>query len=71
MEVFNWAYEILKDVGFSHVSAIYGNLLVNLLIIFLIAIILDKVSRKLLILGFSALASKTKTSFKNSSVQKR
>lgn len=63
MEIFNWAYSILIDFGLTHNYAVYGNLLVNLIVIVLCAFILDYASRKVLLYGFSIVAKRTKTSF--------
>lgn len=63
MEIFNWAYKLLKGIGLGHVSAIYINLVVNLIVISVIAYVIDKIAKRILILGFVVLARSTKTSF--------
>ncbi len=63
MDVFNWAYKILRDLDFSRTSAAYGNLAVNLIVIILVAILLDFISKKILVVAFNILAKRTKTSF--------
>lgn len=63
MELFNWAYKLLKTLGLGHVSAIYINLTVNLLLVVIAAYIIDKIANALLTLGFTILAKKTKSTF--------
>jgi miniconductance mechanosensitive channel len=63
MKVFSWAYNFLKGLGFGHVSAIYGNLVINLVAIAVAAYIIDKIAKKTLILTLAIIANRTKTSF--------
>ncbi|MFD2602834.1 mechanosensitive ion channel family protein [Flavobacterium suzhouense] len=63
MELFNWANNLLKSIGLGHVTAIYINLVVNLIIIGIIAYVIDKIAKRVFILGFIILARSTKTSF--------
>lgn len=63
MELFNWAYKLLKSIGLGHVSAIYINLIVNLIIIAVIAYLIDKIAKRVFVVGFIILARSTKTSF--------
>ena len=63
MEVFNWAYKILRGFDFSRTTAAYGNLVINLIIIAIIAFLLDFIARRLLILALNIIAKRTKTSF--------
>ncbi len=71
MELFNWAYKLLKSIGLGHISAIYINLIINLVIIGLIAYIIDKIAKRVLVLGFIILARSTKTSFDDFLVKNR
>ncbi|MCO6149346.1 mechanosensitive ion channel family protein [Flavobacterium sp. NRK1] len=71
MEWFNWAYKLLKEIGLGHISAIYINLVINLITIAIIAYIIDKLTKRALILGFIILARKTKTSFDDFLVKNR
>jgi len=63
MEILNWAYKLLKGIGFGHITAIYINLAINLVIIAFAAYIIDKIAKAILILGFTILAKRTKTTF--------
>lgn len=71
MELFNWAYKLLKSIGLGHVSAIYINLFINLVIIGLIAYVIDKIAKRVLVIGFIILARSTKTSFDDFLVRNR
>lgn len=63
MDIFNWAYKIFRDIDFSHTSALYANLAVNIIIICIVAYLLDFLSKKILVVAFGAFAKRTKTSF--------
>jgi len=60
---YNWAYDILRDLHFTRTTALYGNLMVNLLIIAVVAIIIDRIAIRVLVLIMSIIAKRTKTSF--------
>ncbi|ALM47722.1 mechanosensitive ion channel protein MscS [Flavobacterium psychrophilum] len=63
MEILNWAYKLLKGIGFGHITAIYINLVINLVIIAFVAYVIDKIAKAILIIGFTILAKRTKTTF--------
>lgn len=63
MEIFNWAYKLLRGLKLGHVSAIYGNLIVNMLVIAIVAYLLDKIFKKIIVLALAIIAQKTKTTF--------
>lgn len=63
MEIFNWAYKLLRELKLGHVSAIYGNLIVNLFVIAIVAFLLDKIFKKIIVLTLVIIAQKTKTTF--------
>ena len=63
MDVFNWAYKILRGLDFSRTTSAYGNLAVNLVVIVIVVFILDFLFRKILILALSIIAKKTSTTF--------
>lgn len=63
MEVFNWAYKALRHMDFGHVTAMYGNLVINLVIILVAAILLDIIAKRILVLALAIIAKRTKTSF--------
>ncbi|MGQ2984265.1 mechanosensitive ion channel family protein [Flavobacterium sp.] len=63
MELFNWAYKVFKNIGFGHTMALYGNLAINIIVLAVIAIILDKIFKKVLVVALSIVARRTKTTF--------
>lgn len=63
MEIFNWAYKLLRELKLGHVSAIYGNLIVNLFVIAIVAFLLDKIFKKIIVLALAIIAQRTKTTF--------
>lgn len=63
MEIFNWAYKLLRELKLGHVSAIYGNLIVNMFVIAIVAYLLDKIFKKIIVLALAIIAQKTKTTF--------
>jgi len=71
MEIFNWAYKILRKLDFGNTTALYGNLAVNLVVLAIVAIILDKIAKKTLVLFVSVIARRTKTSFDDFLVQNK
>ena len=71
MEIFSWAYKLLTKIGLGHVEASYVNLLVNLAVILLVAYILDKISKRIFILGLYIAAKRTKTTFDDFLVKNR
>ncbi|MEL1245818.1 mechanosensitive ion channel domain-containing protein [Flavobacterium sp. DGU11] len=63
MNYFNWAYKAIKGLHFGHTTALYGNLVVNLVVITIIALILDFIFKKILVFTLGVFAHRTKTSF--------
>lgn len=63
MEIFNWAYDFFRDLNFSHSSALYANLAINIIIVAIIALLLNYVAKKVLVVAFGSFAERTKTSF--------
>ncbi len=63
MDYFSWAYKALKGLQFGHTTALYGNLIVNLVVITIIALILDRLFKKLLVFALTIVAKRTATTF--------
>jgi len=63
MEVFSWAYKIFRNIDVGHTTAVYANLIVNLIVIAIVALIIDIIARKILIAAFGVIAKRSKTSF--------
>ncbi|KGO94819.1 mechanosensitive ion channel family protein [Flavobacterium subsaxonicum] len=68
---YNWAYDVLRDLHFSRTTALYGNLVVNLIIIAVIAFIIDRIATKVLVFVMNIIAKRTKTSFDDFVVQNK
>jgi len=68
---YNWAYDVLRDLHFSRTTALYGNLVVNLIIIAVIAFIIDRIATKVLVFVMNIIARRTKTSFDDFVVQNK
>lgn len=63
MDLFNWAYKLLRDIDFTHESAVYGNLVINLVAIAIVAFIIYYISKAVFVLAFGMYAQRTKTAF--------
>ena len=63
MNIFNWAYSILKDLNFSDDIASYINLSINIVLLILVAYILDIICKKILIFVLEIVAKRTKSTF--------
>ncbi|PHK33510.1 mechanosensitive ion channel protein MscS [Nostoc linckia z16] len=60
---FDTGYTFLRSAHFEHNSALYGNLLINVVVILIIAVVLDVLSKKFMVLGLNLVAKRTRTSF--------
>lgn len=63
MKIFNWAYDILINLGLSETTSSYGNLLVNIIVLTIVAYILDYIFKKFLIICLAIVAARTKSTF--------
>jgi miniconductance mechanosensitive channel len=63
MKIFNWAYQLLVDIGFSDTLSTYLNLLINIIVLAIVAYVLDYVFKKILIVLLAIVAAKTKSTF--------
>ena len=63
MQLFNWAYKILKSLDCNDTFASYTNLFVNIVIVIFIAYLLDMLFKKILILILTIFAKRTKSTF--------
>ena len=63
MKIFNWAYQIFVDLGIGDTSAIYLNLVINIVVLCIIAYLLDYIFKKILIICLAIVAAKTKSTF--------
>lgn len=63
MKIFNWAYKIFKELGFSELWADYSNLAINIIILIITAYVIDYIFKKILIILMAIVAARTKSSF--------
>lgn len=63
MKIFNWAYDILINFGLSETTSSYGNLVVNIIVLVIVAYLLDFIFKKFLIICLAIIAARTKSSF--------
>ena len=63
MKVFDLAEPLLKKLDFGTDFTLYGNLLVNLLVLLFFAYIIDYLAKKILIIGLAVVATYTKSTF--------
>ena len=62
-EIFNWAYKVFKNWGYSEIISTYINLFVNMIQLAIFVFIIHYIFKKILIEIFSAIAQRTKTEF--------
>ena len=63
MKVFDLAEPVLKKLDFGADFTLYGNLLVNLLVLLFFAYVIDYLAKKILIIGLAVVATYTKSTF--------
>ncbi len=63
MKVFDIAEPVLKKLDFGADFTLYGNLLVNLLVLLFFAYVIDYLAKKILIIGLAVVATYTKSTF--------
>lgn len=63
MKIFNWAYQLFKQLDFSNNVSLYLNLIVNLVILIVVCYVLDFIFKKLFIIILAIVATQTKTTF--------
>lgn len=69
--IFNWFYNFLITKGIYADYALYLNLLLNLSLMVVIILVVDFITRKIIITAFSQFASKTKTNFDDYLIQNK
>lgn len=63
MKIYNWTYQLLKHLDFNETFSLYTNLLVNIVILIAVALLLDFIFKKILIVSLAIVATKTKSTF--------
>ncbi|NBL65186.1 mechanosensitive ion channel [Flavobacterium sp. NST-5] len=61
--IFKWTYRLLRSLGYNDTISIYGNLLVNIVLLLVIVFFVHAIFRRVLINIFNIIASRTKTKF--------
>ena len=63
MKIFNWAYDIFKNLNCSDSLSSYLNLAINIIILVVVAYLLDYLFKKLFIIFLAIVAARTKSTF--------
>lgn len=63
MKVFDLAEPLLKKLDFGTNFTLYGNLLINLIVLMILAYAIDYLAKKVLIIGLAIVATYTKSTF--------
>lgn len=62
-DLFNWAHKLLLELGYNETTALYGNLLVNLILTIVAVFIIHYIFSKIVIGFFTTIAEKTTNQF--------
>lgn len=63
MDILHWAYNIFRDLHFSKSSAMYGNMMVNLILIAILAWVIDQAAKRIVVWAMTIIARRTATTF--------
>ena len=63
MKIYNWVYQLLKNFDVNETLSLYINLIVNIALLIAIALLLDYIFKKILIISLAIVATKTKSTF--------
>lgn len=63
MKIYNWAYQLLESFNVDGTSALYLSLVINIVLVITIALLLDYIFKKILIISLAIVAAKTKSTF--------
>lgn len=63
MKIYNWAYDLLKYYEVSDTTSIYLALFINIALLIAIALVLDYIFKKILIIALAIIATRTKSTF--------
>lgn len=63
MKIYNWTYDLLKHFDTNETISLYLNLLINIAILIIIALVLDYIFKKILIVALAIIATRTKSTF--------
>ncbi len=63
LKIFKFSYKIFRDLDFNHLTSLYLNALVNIIIVFTLAYFIDKLFKNILLFGINYIAKRTKSTF--------
>lgn len=63
MKIYNWSYQLLKELEVSNNLSLYISLIINIAILITIALLLDYIFKKILIIALAIVATRTKSTF--------
>lgn len=63
MKIYNWSYQLLKELEVSDNLSLYISLIINIAILITIALLLDYIFKKILIIALAIVATRTKSTF--------
>jgi miniconductance mechanosensitive channel len=63
MKIYNWSYELLKNFHVDDTMSLYVSLFINIAILITIALLLDYIFKKILIIALAIIATRTKSTF--------
>lgn len=63
MKIYNWSYQLLKELEVSDNLSLYISLIINIAILIAIALLLDYIFKKILIIALAIVATRTKSTF--------
>lgn len=63
MKIYNWTYQLLHNFDVNETLSLYINLIVNIAILITVALLLDFIFKKILIISLAIVATKTKSTF--------
>jgi len=63
MDIYNWTYQLLNNFDVNETLSLYINLIVNIVILITVALVLDFIFKKILIISLAIVATRTKSTF--------
>ena len=63
MKIYNWSYQLLKNFDVDDTMSLYISLFINIAILITIALLLDYIFKKILIIALAIIATRTKSTF--------
>ncbi|AWM15024.1 mechanosensitive ion channel family protein [Flavobacterium sp. NRK F10] len=63
MKIFNWAENLLHEIGVNQAISVYLSLVINIVLLVVLAYVLDLIFKKILIVCLAIVAARTRSSF--------